>query len=185
MPYNPNIPQSYTIPAQDQPLILANFAQIDTSFSIDHSALGAATTGQHNKISFTGSGAVPATNFGLYATAAAMLLRNAGTNYDITTLTNSIAGGGEGQGSVTLPSGLIIKFGKNHGSGTGVDTIVFTNAFPTGQLAAFVSVISTNLPAIVNADVYNLAINQIRVKATNYAGTAYSTASYYWLAIGY
>jgi hypothetical protein len=185
MAYTTNIPAATDIPAQSQTLMQQNCTELQTAISRNHEPLGNANSGQHINIEFTGVGTVPTTNFGLYATGAAMLLRNAGTNFDITTFTNSIVAGGEGQGSVTLPSGLIIKFGKNHGSGTGVDTIGFTNAFPTGQLAAFVSVISTNLPAIVNADVYNLAINQIRVKATNYAGTAYSTASFYWLAIGY
>jgi acyl dehydratase len=109
----------------------------------------------------------------------------AGIDFDITTLVNSIVTGGIGQGSLTLPCGLIVKFGKNQGSGTGIDTITFTNPFSAnGQCAAFVSVISTNMPAISNAAVYSLTNTTLRAKATNYAGTAYNNAYYYWFAVG-
>jgi hypothetical protein len=186
MPYNQNIPQSFTIPSQDQPIILANFVEIATALSVDHGSFNAVTEGQHNKISFTGTGAVPATNFGIYATGAAMLLRNNGINFDITTLTNSIVNGSAGQGSVTLPCGLILKFGRTQGSNVGTTTIIFTSAFSAGgQCTALVSVMDPNFPQLFHASVESLSATQLKVKTTNYAGTAYQNAYFYWLAIGH
>lgn len=186
MAYTTNIPAATDIPAQSQPLMQNNCNEIATALAVDHGPFNAATEGEHVKISFTGAGTVPATNFGIYATAAAMLLRNNGTNYDITTLTNSIVGGGAGQGSVTLPSGLIIKFGKEQGSNLGTVTIAFTDNFSAGgQCAAFVSVIDPNFPQLFNAAVHSLSATQLLVKVTNYSGTAYENAFFYWLAIGH
>lgn len=117
MPYNQNIPQSYTIPAQDQPLILANFVEIATALAVDHGAFNAATEGQHNKISFVNGvpGAWPAgvTN-GLYATVDGIFVHTAGGDFNITSDVFA-ASAGEFVGNVhatRLPSGHILKYGR-------------------------------------------------------------------------
>lgn len=187
MAYTINIPAAIDIPAQSQPLMQDNCNQIATALAVDHGPFNSgATEGEHVKISFTGAGVVPATNFGLYATGAAMLLRNNGVNFDITTLVNSIVAGGVGQASLTLPCGIIIKFGQSQGSGGGPDDVLFTNDFSVnGQCVAFVSVIDPNLPQLHNASVTSLTNHRLRVRVTNYNGTAYSNAFFYWLAIGH
>lgn len=109
MAYTPNIPAAGDIPAQSQPLMQDNCNQIATALAVDHGPFNAGTEGQHVKISFTGAGTVPATPFGIYATAAAMLLRNNGTNIDITTKAFNTAT----NGYCYLPCGLLIKFGRS------------------------------------------------------------------------
>lgn len=184
MPYTTNIPAATDIPAQSQTLMQQNCTELQTAISRNHEPLGNANSGQHINIEFTGAGTVPTTNFGMYATAAAILMRNAGVNYDITTFTNGFVGG-VGQGSVTLPSGLVIKFGRIQSGGAGITTINFTSAFAGGILVAFASVQDTNFPSVINASVYNFTNALLRAKVTNYAGTAYAVGYFSWLAIGY
>ena len=186
MAYTINIPGAADIPAQSRPLMQDNCNQVATALAVDHSPFNAATEGQHVKISFTGDGIAPATNFGIYATGAAMLLRNNTANLDITTLVNSIVAGGTGQGSLTLPCGLILKFGKAQGSNVGTTTINFTAAFSAGgQCAAFVSVVDPNLPQVFHISVHSLSNTQLHVKTTNFAGTAYDNPEFYWFAVGH
>lgn len=107
MAYTINIPGANDIPAQSQPLMRDNFNDIAVALAVDHVGFNNAAQGQHAKISFSGAGIAPATLFGLYATGAAMFLRNNGTNINITGRGFTL----DTNGYTYLPSGLLIKFG--------------------------------------------------------------------------
>ena len=118
MAYTTNIPAATDIPAQSQPLMQDNCNTIASAFAVDHGPFNAATEGQHDKISFTGSGTIPATNFGLYATAAAIFLHDGANNYDITSVNGPYVINGYNCYTIYTPSGLLIKFGIGAVAGT-------------------------------------------------------------------
>jgi hypothetical protein len=193
MAYLPNIPAAADQISTSQGQIQGNFQSIGTVFDQNHADFnaGAGTAGQHTFVQLQPQAPTPAFAGipGFWSSTAAgnpiMAHNAAGNDFDITTLVNSIVTGDYGQGSLTLPCGLIMKFGKQQASGTGIDSINFTNAFSAnGQCAAFVSIISVNLPQIATAVVYSLSNTKLQAKVTNYAGTAYHAGSYYWFAIG-
>lgn len=173
-----------------QPLIRNNFTTINAGFSIDHIGYDIGVdVGKHKKITLVQqpAPAFAAGEIGFYNLAGALLYHNlAGVDLDISTLNNTIVAGGVGQGSVTLSSGLILKFGLTQGSNVGPTTINFTNAFSAGgQCIALVSVMDPNFPQVFHASVQSLSATQLKVKTTNYAGTAYHNCYFYWLAIGH
>lgn len=198
MAYTLNIPAATDIPAQSQPLMQDNCNQIATALAVDHGAFNAATEGQHDKISFTGTGAVPATNFGLYATAAAMLLRNNGTNIDITSKTFThptyTAGGVNSTSNYFfLPCGLIVKYGTRQTLGTGslaapinldgIGPVIF-NAIPFVLVAATrMPISSLGVGAEIFACVRNLTSAALDVATRGSNGLAIA-GSIQWLAIG-
>jgi hypothetical protein len=124
MAYTTNIPAATDIPAQSQPLLQENCNTIATVFAVDHAAFNDDAEGDHVKISFTGAGTAPTTDFGLYATAAAMFLRNDGTNINISY--NSFTAPDYTGDTVTitygyfyLPCRLLVKLGTNYTTAAG------------------------------------------------------------------
>lgn len=183
MPYTTNIPAATDIPAQSQTLMQQNCTELQTAISRDHEPLGNANSGLHDKVSLVTQGAAPAfaTNFGLYATAAAMLLHNGANNYDISSYSYNLA---TFQGSFTLPCGIIIKFGNS--TKTGAGQVTLTTAFPGAILDVIVSPMDPNIPRNKTAVLSSIDDTQhFTVYASNYAGTAAAACAFYWLAIGY
>ena len=94
------------------------------------------------------------------------------------------------QGSLTLPSGIIVKWGFAQSSGAGLATVSFTSAFPNAIFTAYATISDiggTNASSADNvARIYNFTNSLISV-VTYFENTARSRVSdtFSWLVIGY
>ena len=96
-----------------------------------------------------------------------------GADYNIATHTAN---------SVTLPSGLKIKWGEVNG--TGNVTINFAVAFTVAPYCVLVTPLDANFPRTQQACLLSRANNNIHVRCTNYAGTANANVTFSYFAIG-
>lgn len=133
MAYTSAIPQSTDDPSQSQPLILGNFQEIATAFNLNHGDFNTGDQGLHKFLQMPEQGSAPATgaNEGaLYTkdvsgtTQLFWREESAGTEYQMTGQQTFAAA----QGSVTLPGGLIIKYGSTV---TAAGSFSYTTPFPT------------------------------------------------------
>jgi len=151
MPYDTSVPATGHVPAQDYQAMQQNYAQIQTSFSVNHVPLatGGATEGYHSKVNLAG----PLTDPTLSATygqiyeksqtvgsdtyyplfyamkpqTAAQIVRQL-TDLSITTNSNS-PNGGDTQYSVVTPWGLRFTFGNVQVNGGGSQAVGFVQNF--------------------------------------------------------
>lgn len=146
MAYTANIPQSTDNPSDSQPLLLANFTEIDTYTKVNHVELNDPDQGKHKFMQMPEQGSAPTTA----ANEGALYTKDTGTEPDLfyrresdgaeVQLTGGVSTVGS-QSSVTLPSGVILKYGTaSVAAGGGTTSIVFTTAFPTAIRNVQVSV---------------------------------------------
>lgn len=181
MPYY-DTPQAADRINATQPLIQANFATINTDFSVDHIGFDAAAhNGKHKKITLVQQAAAPAFaagEIGLYNLAGALLYHNlAGVDLNISARTAQ---------SVTLPSGLIIKYGESGlGGVAGSITIPFTTHFP---VVCYTVVVSLNDPAAgynpVLVALQSKSVNSFTVKRLRTDTGAPTNYGFNWIALG-
>jgi len=132
-----NVPLSGQTLNETRDPIRNNFTAIETGLAVDHVELtvpSAGNAGKHKGIHIVDgvpSPAIGATEIGLHnlvtvGVPALLLTNGAATAIDITTLTGNAT-----QGSITLPSGLIVKWGNDTTAASGLLTTNFTSAFTT------------------------------------------------------
>lgn len=155
MAYNNNIPQPTDVISNSQGDLLANFAAIDSGttgtgigFSRNHVTMTDATNGGlHNRIDFFQNIVSPSISgfvSSLYpkASASNLFYKNGTAEYQLTSAlvsgTTSGTAGPTTDYTITLPFGLILKFGSGNFASSG-STIGFSTAFPT----AFLGVVLT------------------------------------------
>jgi len=164
-----------------QPLIRANFGAINGGFTIDHIPFDApGDIGKHKKVTLVQQ---PAPVFGVgeigfYNLAGALLYHNlAGANLDISTKTAQ---------SVTLPSGLIIKYGVQGGAGAnGPKTIAYVAPFPTVCYTVVISVYDAALGFNqYYAALQSYTVNDFIVKRFRIDTGATSNFGFSWIALG-
>lgn len=137
MAYTSNIPQSTDNPSDSQPQLLANFQEIDTYTSVNHVALNDGDQGKHKFMQMPEQGSAPTTA----ANEGALYTKDTGTEPDLFYRRESngtevqLTGGKTtvgAQSSVTLPSGVIMKYGTiTVAAGGGTSAVTFTTPFPT------------------------------------------------------
>ncbi len=123
---------------QTQPLIRTNFTNLSDAFSVNHVAITAPLDfGKHKFLQMPIQAAAPvtsATELALYTKAVAgnpqLFLRRQsnGVEVDLTSSTTTA-----NFGETTLPSGIIIKWGRTNGgtlNGNAWNTIMFPTPFP-------------------------------------------------------
>lgn len=146
MAYTANIPQDSDNPSDSQPQLLANFQAINTYTSVNHVPLNDGDEGKHKFMQMPEQSAAPTTlgNEGaLYTKESSSVTelffrRESDGNELQMTGGRSTVGS---QSSVTLPNGLIIKYGTaTVNAGGGTTAITFTAAFPTAVRNVQVSV---------------------------------------------
>ena len=157
MAWNNNIPLATHKPSVDQPLMQQNFSQVQTSFSVDHIALGTAPDGYHKQITFNGTATgaivpagtqsvitpdVDAANFPVSGRQELWF-----TTVDLTApfpavdvqITNSKLTAASGAGM--LPGGLQIRTGTGKATGAG-NPETFSPQFPTACLGVVMTATS-------------------------------------------
>lgn len=196
MTYNPNIPQSTDNLSTSQGQILNNFGQLDTIFDADHFKFDystAADRGLHRQVTYPSALAVDPTLLtgGVTYTknvSAVPQLFFTNSSAQVTQLTGlpllaaSI-------GSMTLPSGIIIKWGATAvSSQNGNNQVLFTTGggtnFPSNLFNVQICG-SRNASASTNAMYVNSAATfdktQFNVTCVNASG---AWVNIYWMAIG-
>lgn len=190
-PIDGTIPNAPNNPADDQPLMKDNFANIKSFLTVDHIAPGAAKNGYHNVVRFSQNQAPPALATAV-GTAVGAFFANLATGQSWPFWENAL---GSFQllgpsnftatnGSVTLSSGLIIKFGKVTNPNSTTGTVSYTTAFPSATLGVYMTL------ARNAASSDSIWID--KTGTTNSAGFAWRSSTslssatdyFFWLAIG-
>ena len=200
MPYYVTVPQANQRISASQPQIQANFAALEQIVGVDHGTFTAAAAdwGKHNKVSFLLQGAAPvfaAGEYGMYNIAAGLFLhppvgidRNIGVYTLYSNATIPPVPAGTTQGTSTLPSGLIIKWGQvPTAPPAGQYTLTFAVPFPA-QCISVVATVSDNhgAPFTYYYNVIN-TYNNIRflLDRINMGTGAVTNNGFQWIAIGY
>lgn len=155
MTFNPNIPLGNDNLSTSQGQILANFSQLNTQFGVDHIPFNTGSgngDGTHKKVTFnappspipTPTGTVSSVYPNLVSAAQELHFKNAAQTTQITSgglpiwkggtpgtdgVATATTGGTNSNGSLTLPNGIILKWGTQENI---VDSTVvtFPVAFP-------------------------------------------------------
>jgi len=192
MSYKNSIPQPTDKLRDSQNDILNNFAAIKSAFDINHYTFDLADEGKHTHISFPEQAADPGavlTEMQLYAKQSALtsvpelfVQRGDGTVYEFTSATRAATGW------TRLPSGILIKWGSD--SGTGDDTFVLPVAATIPAFTAIYSVqltvadaLTTDVDKSIRATSFTLP-GTIRVYASNRSTTGSATVGFEYLVIG-
>lgn len=191
-----NVPQSAQTLGQTQSLIQANFATIDTAFTVNHVQYndGSGNQGKHAFVQFSVLGASPtpaAGDVSLYNFASTLtgvnelfLVKSDATTTIPMTATNKAT-----PGWAYLPSGILVKWGTTNPVHT---SNPFAYTFPVAStIPVFNGVFSVLITPIDAAVPFNgvLAIESGTVTTTGfsvvYQGTPTTTTAAQYLAIGY
>jgi len=196
MPYNENTPANINESfSTSQPKITANFQSIKTVVEQDHEDFNGANEGKHKKTTFTDTTVVAlttpvatgGTEVMLYNMGNALFFRpqnrpagNIDEDIDFTTKTYAA-----GQGSTTLPSGLIMKWGTiNLASAAPSVAVAFTAAFPTSTYYASCIPSADHTAGVAR---YVLTVDNVAAAGFNIRRNAADTGTgydVYWFAIG-
>lgn len=156
MTFNPNIPLGTDNLSTSQGQILANFTQLNTQFGVDHTAFNTGSgngDGTHIKVTFDGppspiptpSGNISNIYPNLVSAAQELHFKNALGTTQITSgglpiwkggtpgasgVVSATTGGTNSNGSMTLPNGVILKWGTQTAVNDGA-TVNFPVAFPS------------------------------------------------------
>lgn len=156
MTYNPNIPAASDNLSTSQAQMLTNFGQLSTQFGIDHSAFNTGSgngDGTHKKITFnappspipTPGGTVSNVYPNVVSAEQELHFKNASHATQITSgglpiwkggtigdsgVVSATTGGNNSNGSMTLPNGVIFKWGRQFIVADNT-TVSFPVAFPT------------------------------------------------------
>jgi len=194
MAYTTGIPLSTNIPAQSRVQIHDNFDALDTFLTINHVSLNAANQGKHKLVTLPEQAADPINadnEMSIYTkvvdTKSQMFLRNEGAAGDIVNFTSATK---TNNGTTTLPSGLILKWGNSTTVlPNGIVTIAFVPVFPTALLT-----INANFAKVggghTAADdfmvrIYNYTKDEFSVVGFRITDNARGAIPFSWFAIGY
>jgi hypothetical protein len=185
MAYTANIPQGPQLISVTQPLIQANFNELDNYTQVDHVPLNDANQGKHAKVTFREQTADPTTlpnEVALYtkdvAGSPSLFIRqqNDGTVSRFDSITTN-------PGRVFLPNGLVMAFG-NQASVTNGTVISFGAAF------AFTTVLSIQLTAIrpnpsrVFLHINSNTTSSVTIRLVDQNDNPGPASTIYWTAIG-
>ena len=193
MAYNENIPESFTNPSADQPLIQGNFQEISTAFNTNHGNFNDPDQGKHSFLQMPEQSSAPATSaneMGLYTkessltSLAEMFIRRESNGTEIE-FTSSL---GAANGWTRLPSGILLKWGFVS-SGAGAQTVTF----PTGgSIPPFVSIFNVQVTVQDTSATPNTfvtingtpSITSFGTFSSSRTSTTANGATFYYLAIG-
>ncbi len=155
MVYNRNIPGPNDILSNSQSQLQANFQQIDsgttgsgTGFSRNHVTLTDGTNGGlHNRVDFYQPVADPSISGftgSLYVKTVGGLSQLFFANSSLVTQLTGITGAA-GSGTVTIPGGIVLKWGTVSVPAGFTNTITFPVAFPANCYAVVVSINTTTV----------------------------------------
>ncbi len=184
--YNPNIPQPNNVLSISQSQLLANFGQLNTQFSVDHSPFWTGSsngTGHHNQVTFDQAASVPSpsgTQPVVYPaipatyTTQELMFANATTTEQLTNST-LVAANGEG----FVPGGLQIRSGSgSFTAGVASLPIAYSKRFPTASICV-------QATPIASQGILFLSASPSATGFTLNRPNGNGTESFTWIAIGY
>jgi len=184
MTYTSSIPESGETLGGTRARINTNFQQIDSVESVNHVAFNESGEGKHKFLQMPEQAAAPTTaaNEGAVYTKQAsdgttQLFYREESNGDEIQMTGGTVAA---EGSITLPGGLILKWGKKTTAGTS-GTITFATAFPTQVLSITLGMIRNNSSS--TQAIYVNSAAAIGPASFNYTNTS-SNTDFFWQAIG-
>lgn len=136
MAYTSNIPQAGDDPSDSQSEILANFQEIGTLVAVNHVAFNDGDQGKHKFMQMPEQGSAPSTaaNEGALYTkeesgATQLFFRDESSGSE-RQITGAFTAATNGQ--VTIPGGLILKWGQGNFSGSSTSgSVTYSSAFPS------------------------------------------------------
>ena len=185
-PIDVNIPAATNDPADDQPRMMSNFANISGYLTVDHVAPGKINNGIHKQVHFTNQTAPG--QIGLGGVQYANLDAN---NHSWPFWQNDLGSfqmfGNDSimaDGYVTLPSGLIFQWGIVNGPLASSGPVSFNINFPTACFNVSCTLIAkvggTNQPHTISPIDGTVTASGFTY---NYEGST-SYSGFYWTAIG-
>jgi hypothetical protein len=181
--YSPTIPNPPNDPADDVGQMQTNSASIRSYLLVDHTDFGFIGNGQHNKVTFNTNVAGSVTNAVgcLHTTASNLFYLKGATDIQLTGGATAVS-----NGSATLPSGIILKYGSVASSATGSGflqvTITYTTPFPTVFLSVIPTILSTASAASAHITSIDVPTSGRTSFVINYQSAVPGTI--YWVAIG-
>lgn len=188
---DPTIPAANNDPADDQPIMQTNFANINSYLQVDHTNPGIAGAGYHNQVTFFANN-VPSTSptfptlFTNVANGVNQLFFYSGAASKVANqYYTSVTSGTTTESSVYLMGGIIMKFGVYPNPPkvpTGGGIVTFKVAFPNNifnvQMLGGRAATSTDNTFFINT-------NAAPTKAGfNFINNGASFTTMYYLAIG-
>ncbi len=182
-PINTSIPAAGNDPADDQPEMQSNFANISGYLQVDHTNPNATGAGQHDQVTFN-SNNVPSVPTALV-----------GGNYQGITFTNTVGAGNvdhlfhyagtatsssnqyvaNANGSTYMLGGMIIKWGTNAITNASQN---FPVAFPNGAYSMVVASRDASLGS-------PLKVTSLSASAYTVTRSGVGNTAYYYIAIGF
>lgn len=188
MSYDPNVPQSGDTLGGTRAQIQQNFADINTHFQVNHVDFNSSGAGKHPFLQMPEQSSSPTTA----ANEGGLYVKEAGTAASSTLFFREESNGTELQlidpdrtvsttGSLTLPGGLIMKWGRVNTPGTS-GTVTFATAFPTAIFQVQLTIRSnTNTGRIATV---NGATPPTTADFRYRLNAASASTVLYWYAIG-
>lgn len=193
MSYVPVPASGASIPATDGPQILANFQSIQSAWDVNHVDFNTSGAGKHNLITFPVQSSAPsfiAGEVGLYNLNSTLtsanelfLVNSIGTTIPLTASDPSTTGW------CYLPSGLLLKWGVNAGSGSTIITFPTAADIPVFGTEVIMAQVTntynsaTDVNTAVTLSSYNTTSITVYCSARTVTGAA--TTSFTWLVMGY
>lgn len=145
-----------------QPLIRNNFSTIDTAFTVDHVSYGTSGQGKHNQVTFPQQSSEPSfssSEIGLYnflVTANELYVKKGSNDGVPFTKSTKQAFSGGGVGETYLPSGIILKWGKQTAGANQLTTVTYSTGFPN-------NIIGIQLTQITKSETFSAKSPQLTV----------------------
>lgn len=189
-----NVPLPGQTLAQTRDPIRNNFSVIDTAFSVNHVSYNDSDQGKHKFITFPNqlaNPALPAANeINIFAkdlagTPQLYLQRTAGTPLPFTAAT--LAGALGATGFTSLPSGILLKWGRQGAAPNGVAAVVFDATVPFTQVyTVYVSPLDYAMTLPPNTATFSVASGSITNLGCTliYSGSGPNPIQIQYLAIG-
>ena len=184
MTYNPNVPAATQSLGETQLPIQINFANLNTAFSANHSALTTNTDGKHEFLQMPEQISVPATatdEGGVYTKvtdSVTCLFWRQESNGTEVQMTTSQTPTDANPGTTFLPGGLLMQFGSFTATANTNTTVTFNVAFGT---APYSVVCQMNRNSSNVDTIYAHTLTTIDFRARN---TSNSNRTAYYIAIG-
>ena len=181
-PINTGIPAAPNNPADDQPIMRQNYANISGFLAIDHVAPGAVNDGYHQQVHLLNEAAP-----GL-GTASGVLYANIATGQSWPFWQNALGSfqlmgqnSISANGFVTIPGGLILQWGSTTAvASSSSTTITFPLAFPNNVFSVQATIV-TNDNSTIRFSLLNNA------STTGFVTTQTNSSHFtnlYWFAVG-
>lgn len=181
-----DVPKSGQTLGGTQPLIQANFADIETDFKVNHENFNDTDAGKHKFLQMPEQGSAPATaagEGGLYtkdANSEPCLFYRRETNGDEVQLTTSATPTLAEDGYTFLPGGLLLQWGLE----TIPDFTTTTVTFPTAFSAAPYNIVASAKASTASEKSYGQVVNTPIAASFEWRNSTGTAAEVYWQAIG-